>query len=65
MCDDFVNLAYKANLTVEKFLEFNDMTDKDAVQIGQVFYIESKKVFQKIFESEKRRRCKSVTVPPL
>ncbi len=43
MCDDFVNLAYKANLTVEKFLEFNDMTDKDAVQIGQVFYIESKK----------------------
>ena len=43
MCDDFVNLAYKADLSVEKFLEFNDMTEKDAVQIGQVYYIESKK----------------------
>jgi membrane-bound lytic murein transglycosylase D len=43
MCDDFVNLAYKANLSVEKFLEYNDMTDKDAVVIGQVFYIEPKK----------------------
>lgn len=42
MCDDFVNLAYKANISNKQFLEFNEMTDKDFLQIGQVYYIESK-----------------------
>ena len=42
MCDDFVNLAYKANVTNSQFLAYNDMTDKDFLQIGQVYYIENK-----------------------
>ncbi len=42
MCDDFVNLAYKANITNKQFLEYNEMTDKDFLQIGQVYYIEAK-----------------------
>ena len=42
MCDDFVNLAYKANVTNSQFLAFNDLTDKDFLQIGQVYYIENK-----------------------
>jgi membrane-bound lytic murein transglycosylase D len=42
MCDDFVNLAYKAKISNKQFLEFNEMTDKDLLQIGHVYYIESK-----------------------
>lgn len=42
MCDDFVNLAYKADITNKQFLEYNEMTDKDFLQIGQVYYIEAK-----------------------
>ncbi|HLO43038.1 MAG TPA: LysM peptidoglycan-binding domain-containing protein [Leadbetterella sp.] len=42
MCDDFVNLAYKANISNKQFLDFNEMTDKDFLQIGQVYYIEEK-----------------------
>jgi membrane-bound lytic murein transglycosylase D len=42
MCDDFVNLAYKANISNKQFLEYNEMSDRDFVQIGQVYYIEAK-----------------------
>lgn len=42
MCDDFVNLAYKADISNKQFLEFNEMTDKDFLKIGQVYYIEHK-----------------------
>jgi membrane-bound lytic murein transglycosylase D len=42
MCDDFVNLAYKADISNKQFLDFNEMTDKDFLQIGQVYYIEEK-----------------------
>lgn len=42
MCDDFVNLAYKADISPKSFLQYNDMTEKDAVKIGHVYYIQSK-----------------------
>ena len=42
MCDDFVNLAYKANISNKQFLDYNEMSDRDFVQIGQVYYIEAK-----------------------
>jgi len=42
MCDSYVTLAYKSKLNISKFLEINDMNDKDVVNIGQIYYIESK-----------------------
>ena len=42
MCDDFVNLAYKSNISNKHFLDFNEMSDKDFLRIGQVYYIENK-----------------------
>jgi membrane-bound lytic murein transglycosylase D len=43
MCDDFVNLAYKADMSNKQFLEFNDLNSKNFLQIGQIYYIEEKK----------------------
>jgi len=43
MCDDFVNLAYKANISNKQFLEFNDLNSRFFLQIGQIYYIEAKK----------------------
>lgn len=42
MCDDFVNLAYKADISNKDFLEYNDITNRDFLQIGQIYYIQSK-----------------------
>jgi membrane-bound lytic murein transglycosylase D len=42
MCDSYVTLAFKANINYDKFLEFNDMTDKDLLNVGQIYYVEPK-----------------------
>lgn len=42
MCDNFVTLAYKAGMSPEKFLIYNDITDKEVLGIGQVYYLETK-----------------------
>lgn len=43
MCDIVVTMAYKADISVEKFVEYNDMKVNDLLHIGQVYYIEKKK----------------------
>lgn len=42
-CDGFVTLAYKSKLSIASFLACNDMTEKDLVEVGQIYYIVSKK----------------------
>lgn len=44
MCDAVVNMAYKAGISIEKFVEYNDMKVNDLLHIGQVYYIEKKNV---------------------
>ncbi len=42
-CDGIVTLAYKSKLSIAGFLACNDMTEKDLVDVGQIYYIVSKK----------------------
>ncbi len=42
-CDDFVNLSYKGDLNTKLFLKYNDLTKKDALILGNVYYLEPKK----------------------
>lgn len=42
-CDGIVTLAYKSKLSIARFLECNDMTEQDLVNVGQIYYIVSKK----------------------
>ncbi|WP_460472468.1 LysM peptidoglycan-binding domain-containing protein [Emticicia fontis] len=42
MCDNAVNLAYKADIPLKKFVEYNDIKENDLLQIGQVYYLEDK-----------------------
>jgi len=42
-CDGIVTLAYESKLSIANFLECNDMTEKDLVEVGQIYYIVSKK----------------------
>ncbi|WP_165372138.1 LysM peptidoglycan-binding domain-containing protein [Emticicia agri] len=42
MCDNAVTLAYKADIPIKKFVEYNDIKENDLLQIGQVYYLESK-----------------------
>lgn len=42
MGDQFINLAYKANVSHKKFLVYNDMKPLDAVSIGKVYYLKEK-----------------------
>lgn len=41
-CDSHVTLAYKADLSLKKFLEYNEMTEKDVTEVGQVYYLQEK-----------------------
>ena len=41
-CDDVVNLAYFGNMSVKKFLEINDMNERDLVRPGEIYYLEPK-----------------------
>jgi membrane-bound lytic murein transglycosylase D len=43
MCDNAVNAAYKADISLSKFLEYNEMKEADILNVGEVYYIESKK----------------------
>jgi membrane-bound lytic murein transglycosylase D len=42
ICDSYVTLAYKADVSIKDFLSFNDMSVEDVLSIGQVYYLESK-----------------------
>lgn len=42
MCDSPVTMAYKAKISIERFVEFNDMKETDLLTIGQVYYIQEK-----------------------
>ena len=42
ICDSYVTLAYKADVSIKDFLSFNDMSEQDMLNIGQVYYLESK-----------------------
>lgn len=42
MCDVVVTMAYKSDISIEKFVEYNDMKVTDLIHIGQVYYIEKK-----------------------
>lgn len=42
MCDSPIELAYKADISIGKFLEFNEMKETDLLKIGQVYYLEKK-----------------------
>lgn len=42
MCDNPVTLAYKADISLKKFVEHNDIKENDLLQIGQVYYLEEK-----------------------
>jgi membrane-bound lytic murein transglycosylase D len=42
MCDVAVTMAYKSDISIEKFVEYNDMKVTDLLHIGQVYYIEKK-----------------------
>ena len=42
MCDIPVTMAYKARISIERFVEYNDMKETDLLRIGQVYYIQAK-----------------------
>ncbi len=42
-CDDFVNLSYKGDLNTKLFLKYNDLSKKDPLILGNVYYLEPKK----------------------
>ncbi|CAH0995250.1 hypothetical protein EMA8858_01370 [Emticicia aquatica] len=42
MCDIVVTMAYKAGISIEKFVEYNDMKENDLLRVGQVYYIQKK-----------------------
>lgn len=42
MCDVTVTMAYKAAISINKFVEYNDIRESDQMQVGMVYYIEKK-----------------------
>lgn len=42
MCDNTVTLAYKGDISINKFIEYNDIKENDLLHIGQVYYLEAK-----------------------
>ena len=42
-CDNFITLAFYGDITINAFLEFNDLSEKhDAVQPGKIYYLQRK-----------------------
>ncbi len=41
-CDSHVTLAYKAGLTLDRFLAYNEMTERDVTVSGQIYYLQEK-----------------------
>lgn len=42
MCDVVVTMAYKAGISIDKFVEYNDMKESDILNVGRVYYIQRK-----------------------
>lgn len=42
MCDSPVDLAYKADISLSKFLEYNEMKETDVIRSGQIYYLTKK-----------------------
>jgi len=41
-CDNFITLAYYGDISVKEFLTYNDLTERDVVRPGQIYYLEPK-----------------------
>lgn len=41
-CDNFITLAFYGDISVKKFLTYNDLTERDVVRPGQIYYLEPK-----------------------
>lgn len=41
-CDNFITLAFYGNVTINTFLKYNDLTDRDVTRPGQIYYLERK-----------------------
>lgn len=41
-CDNVITLAYYGKLGVNSFLDYNDLSDRDVVQPGQIYYLAPK-----------------------
>lgn len=41
-CDNLITLAYYGEMSVKSFLEINDLTDRDLVRPGEIYYLEQK-----------------------
>ncbi len=42
MCDSPIELAYKADIPLTKFMEYNELKENDMLRIGQVYYLAKK-----------------------
>jgi membrane-bound lytic murein transglycosylase D len=42
MCDSPIELAYKADVSLSKFLEWNELKETDLLRIGQIYYLAKK-----------------------
>ncbi len=42
MCDSPVTMAYKAGISIERFVDFNDIKETDLLSIGHIYYIQEK-----------------------
>lgn len=42
MCDVVVTMAYKAGISIDRFVEYNDMKESDLLNVGRVYYIQKK-----------------------
>ncbi|WP_375447386.1 LysM peptidoglycan-binding domain-containing protein [uncultured Fibrella sp.] len=41
-CDNLITLAYYGEMSVKSFLDINDLTDRDLVRPGEIYYLEPK-----------------------
>ena len=41
-CDNLITLAYYGQLSVQSFMEINNLTDRDRVRPGEIYYLETK-----------------------
>ncbi len=41
-CDNAVTLAYYGKISVKSFLDYNDLTERDMVRPGEIYYLERK-----------------------
>ena len=41
-CDNVITLAYYGNLSIRRLLYYNELSERDVVQPGQIYYLERK-----------------------